>query len=132
MLNNNEKPKYKRITNKLYGGVKMIELNERQEIANVIFQQYGGGEFTLVTGAKNFQYLKDGGLIFEIDRNKKGVRWVETRLNGNDLYDVRFFNRKGEIIAEEKDVFNEQLVDTFQQNTLLYASLLPKEFEAKI
>lgn len=110
----------------------MIELKERQEIANVIFQQYGGGEFTLVTGAKNFQYLKDGGLIFEIGRNKKGVKWVETRLNSNDLYDVRFFNRKGEVIAEEKDVFNVQLADTFQQNTLLYASLLPKEFEAKI
>ena len=110
----------------------MIELKERQEIANVIFQQYGGGEFTLVTGAKNFQYLKDGGLIFEIGRNKKGVKWVETKLNGDDLYDVRFFNRNGKVIAEEKDIFAEQLHNTFQQNTHLYASLLPKKYEEKI
>jgi hypothetical protein len=110
----------------------MIETKEQQEIANVIFQQYGGGEFALVTGAKNFKYLKDGGIIFEIGRNEKGVKWVETKLNGNDLYDVRFFNRKGEVLTEVKNIFNDQLHNIFQKNTLLYASLLPKEYETKI
>lgn len=110
----------------------MIELKEQKEIANVIFKQYGGGEFALITAAKNFQYLKDGGLIFEIGRNEKGVKWVETKLNGEDLYDVRFFNRKGEVLAEEKDIFAEQLHDTFQQNTHLYAAIFPKENETKI
>ena len=110
----------------------MIELKEQKEIANVIFQQYGGGEFALITGAKNFQYLNDGGLIFEIGKNEKGVKWVETKLNGEDLYDVRFYDRIGKVLKEENDVFNEQLHDTFQQNTHLYASLLPKEYEAKI
>ncbi len=109
-----------------------MELEKRQEIANIIYKQYGGREFALVTGAKNFQYLEEGGLIYEIGRNEKGVKWVETKLNGNDLYDIKFYNRKAEIIAEEKDVFCEQLHNTFQQNTLLYASLLPKECEEKI
>ncbi len=101
-----------------------MELKEQQEIANAIFQQYGGREFVLVTGAKNFQYLKDGGLIYEIGRNEKGVKYVETKLNGDDLYDVRFFDSKGKVLAEEKDVFADQLLDVFQQKTHLYASLL--------
>ncbi len=112
-----------------------MNLTENEEaaiIATAIYEQYGGREFTLVTGAKKFQFLKGGGLIFEIGRNEKGVRWVETKLNAEDLYDVRFLNRKGEVLAEEKDVFAEQLHDTFQQNTHLYASLLPKENESKI
>ena len=109
-----------------------MELEKRQEIANIIYKQYGGREFALVTGAKNFQYLEEGGLIYEIGRNEKGVKWVETKLNGNDLYDIKFYNRKAEIIAEEKDVFCEQLHNTFQQNTHLYASLFQKECEEKI
>lgn len=109
-----------------------MELEKRQEIANIIFRQYGGAEFALLTGAKNFQYLKDGGLIYEIWRNVKGVKWVETKLNGGDLYDIKFYNRKAEIIAEEKDIFAEQLHNTFQQNTHLYASMFPKEDEEKI
>jgi hypothetical protein len=109
----------------------MIE-EEQKATAKIIFEQYGAGEFAIVTGAKNLKYLKDGGLIFEIGRNKKSVKWVETKLNGNDLYDVRFFNRKGEVLTEVKDIFNDQLKDIFQQNTYLYVSLLPKEYETKI
>ena len=109
-----------------------MELEKRQEIANIIFRQYGGAEFVLATGAKNFQYLKNGGLIFEIGRNEKGVKWVETNLNGNDLYDIRFYNQKAEIIEKETDVSCENLHNTFQQNTHLYASIFPKNGEEKI
>ena len=109
-----------------------MELEKRQEIANIIFRQYGGAEFALLTGAKNFQYLKDGGLIYEIGRNVKVVKWVETKLNASDLYDIKFYNRKAEIITEEKDVFCEQLRNIFQQNTHLYTSIFPKEYEEKI
>ena len=111
-------------------------LNETEEaaiIATTIYKQYGGSEFALITGAKKFQYLKGGGLIFEIGKNEKKVKYVETKLNkAEDLYDVKFYDKMGKVLSFEKGLFAEDLHDAFQQNTHLYASLLPKEDEVKI
>jgi hypothetical protein len=110
-----------------------MENEEAAIIATMIYKQYGGREFAMVTGAKKFQYLKGGGLIFEIGKNEKKVKYVETKIDkAEDLYDVKFYNKMGKVLSIEKGLFAEDLHDTFQQNTHLYASLLPKENESKI
>ena len=80
-----------------------MENEEAAIIATMIYKQYGGREFAMVTGAKKFQYLKGGGLIFEIGKNEKKVKYVETKIDkAEDLYDVKFYNKMGKVLSIEK------------------------------
>ena len=58
-------------------------------IANIIYQQLGGGRFAAMTGAKNFVALENG-IKFNIGRNASKANTVKITLNGLDLYDVEF------------------------------------------
>ena len=58
-------------------------------VANTIYQQLGGGRFAAMTGAKNFLAI-DNGLRFRIGRNASKANMVEIKLNGLDLYDIKF------------------------------------------
>ncbi len=91
-----------------------------------IFNQYGGHEFLLVTGAKEVGYVdndKEKSLSFKLPANPKHIRYVKTILEPTDVYTVQYFNfnNRGRIIKEEKEVYAEDLVDFFEINTGLYA-----------
>ena len=72
---------------------KMVTDNNR-EIAITILNQLGGRRFAVMTGAKDFLAVKNG-LQFKIGRNISKANRVEIKLNGLDLYDVRFYRQTG-------------------------------------
>ena len=92
------------------------------EIANEILRQLGGqNRLKAMIAAKNYVALRDGnqpanGLQFDFMKAKDGINKVQIRLNGNDLYDVKFFAQRGvncrEMIARE-DVFVADLEGVF-------------------
>jgi len=109
-------------------------------VANNIYQQLGGGRFTAMTGAKNFVALENG-LRFRIGRNASKANMVEIKLNGLDLYDIKFikhtpysfkigkdgsFKETQESVktmAEFNDYYGDMLQDCFTRVTGMYTSL---------
>ena len=108
------------------------------QIANTILAQLGGRRFTVMTGAKNFIAI-DNGLRFKLGKNASKANMVEIKLNGLDLYDMRFYrytpaklvvnHNKGtadwhdEKIADVKtynDIYCDQLQELFTETTGLY------------
>jgi uncharacterized membrane protein (Fun14 family) len=88
-------------------------------VAQTILAQLGGNQFIVMTGAKNFV----GGerdLSFKIGKNCKKVSHVKITLNGMDLYNVQYLNIRGvkvTVVAEEFDLYNNQLQQSFTTNT---------------
>ena len=98
---------------------------DNQMTARTILNQLGGNRFVAMTGAKQLVDLGEG-LQFRIGRNCKKVNSVVIKLNGNDLYDVEFYNIRGINFtkkSEAKNVFCDQLADIFEEHTGLYTSL---------
>jgi 3-deoxy-D-manno-octulosonate 8-phosphate phosphatase KdsC-like HAD superfamily phosphatase len=93
------------------------------EIANEILRQLGGaGRLKVMINAKNFVGLAEGnqpanGLQFAFMKGSAGINMAQIRLNGNDLYDVRFMKQRGMNpaveVAAENDVFVADLADLF-------------------
>ena len=109
-------------------------MTRNEEIANTIYQQIGGRRFTMMTGAKNYLAI-DNGLRFQIGRNASKANRVEIKLNGNDLYDVRFYRTTGGNLNMKtfeftpvkttevklfEDIFFDQLEEIFTMVTGLY------------
>lgn len=99
-------------------------------VARTILEQLGGNRFAMMTGAKNFSCGgKDNYLGFRIPRSKGkngSVNYVKIALNGNDLYDVeygRIHGMKYTVVAEDIDIYNDMLKDSFENYTGLYTSL---------
>ena len=101
-----------------------------------IYKQLGGNKFSLMTGAKNFGYseTKEGNtnLTFQIGRNKNSITHVSITLNGLDLYDIEFLKIRmisrearleRKVKASFQNVYCENLVETFENATELYARL---------
>lgn len=110
-------------------------------VADVIYQQLGGGKFVAMTGAKDFVALKDG-LRFKIGRNASRANMVVIKLNGLDLYDVEFikhtpYNFKiskdgksfkeiqesSEVIARLENYYADMLQEGFTKVTGMYTHL---------
>lgn len=98
---------------------------ENVQIAKTILDQLGGNRFMVMTGAKNLVAI-DAGVRFRVGQNAKGINMVEVRLNGRDLYDMRF----GRVVAgafKEKakvdDVWCDMLQEIFTAETGLYTKL---------
>ena len=94
------------------------------DFAIEIFNQYGGSAFQVITGASRIGYVdndEEKSLSFALPANPKHVRYVKTILEPTDVYTVQYFNNRGRIIKEEKEVYAEDLVDFFEINTRLYA-----------
>ena len=84
-----------------------------QEILN---QLGGAGRLKAMINAKNFVAL-DAGLRFRHMPGKNGANMAEIKLNGNDLYDVKFYKVRGpdaKLIAEDEDVFVGDLAGRFR------------------
>lgn len=98
-----------------------------EEVATIILNQMGGmNRIKVMTGANNFIAI-DYGVKFSFKGSKK-MNMVEIKLNGKDLYDVKFFkyiasSMKLTEIKEMNDLYNDMLKDAFEQATGLYLSL---------
>jgi len=92
-----------------------------------IIKQLGGQKFIMMTGAK--QFVSDSEkqrIFFKIGRNSGGVNMVEIKLNGLDLYDMKFLwvSVKGiKTIKEYGSVYYDQLQSLFTSVTGMYTSL---------
>ena len=94
------------------------------EIAKIILQQMGGtGRLSSFVGAKDFIAIDKGVQFrFTAKSGNKSNR-VQVKLNGNDLYDVKFLWTRGtnmKVISEHSDVFCENLIDLFEGQTKLF------------
>lgn len=108
----------------------MEQVNETKQIAATIFQQLGGKKFAVMTGAKHYgAKLEENGstsLSFKIGRNSKSVNYVKISLNDKDLYDISFMaisKVKRTLKASFKDLYCDQLVPIFEQETGMHTSL---------
>lgn len=100
--------------------------------AETIYQQLGGFGFAAMTGAKHFVAL-DNGIRFRIGRNRSKANIVEIRVNGRDLYDVKFIkhtpysfkiSKDGQSFKETQESF--KTVATLED---YYADMLQDGFE---
>lgn len=94
------------------------------KVANIIYAQIGY-KGMLMLGAKNLIAM-DNGLAFKIMKNAKGVNYIEIKLNGKDLYDVRFCNvsvKRVKEIAVVNDLYADILNKSIEENTGLYTKL---------
>ncbi len=106
-------------------------------VAKTILEQLGGNKFLAMTGAKNL--VSDGNTLrMRLPRNGSKANSLWVTLNGNDLYDMRFFNYKmgginlktGEMIPDKvtheviyNDIFCDQLQEVFTRHTKMYTHL---------
>ncbi len=101
------------------------ERNEREatlEVAKTIYQQLGGARFAFMTGARQFvgaAFEGLGSLRFRIRH-----RIVVIRLTAADDYTITLYTaRSNRIVAEQDQVYCDQLVEVFEHLTGLRASL---------
>ena len=128
--------KMKPITNYIVGkaifpkGVKMYTVAERQQIAQTILLQLGGGSNRIkaMLGAYDFSCLEKG-VSFRFKMCRK-TNYLEISLNGWDLYDLKFgkiketkLGPKFEIVEEFKDAYAEDLSQIFESVTGLCLTL---------
>lgn len=112
------------------------QIYESQKIARIIHNQLGGTRFDLMTGSYNFVVI-DNGIEFKLRRNQSKANWMEIKLNGLDLYDIKFLKVRGgnvnkkyeyvpittETVKEINNVYFDQLQELFTQETGLYTRL---------
>ena len=97
-------------------------------VAETILEQLGGGEFRMMTGARDLvSGIGDhGGLQFKITKGKDGVDKVVIKYDkGLDLYDVEFWNMRTKeptLLKVQNMVYADDLRDVFTANTGLYTS----------
>lgn len=95
-----------------------------KEQAMEIINQLGGfGKLKAMVSADGFMYHRDW-LSFSFKGNKK-IDMIRIKLNAMDLYDINFykFNKKNfelEDRAEYNGVYNDQLIEIFENTTGLY------------
>ncbi|EDZ4570188.1 hypothetical protein GVS27_22935 [Salmonella enterica] len=99
-----------------------------KEIAVEILNQLGGNKFIAMTGAKNFVWLENGGLIFKLPSNFacNDINLVKIELDPSDTYNVEFFKSRGaslKSIASYTMIYCDQLQDIFTETTGLYTHL---------
>lgn len=89
------------------------------DVGRTIFHQLGGTKFAMVTGAHNFVNLENG-LRMTLRRNKSNAKWLQIKLNGNDLYDMEFISLRKDVtkvVVEYNDVYYDMVNDIFESVT---------------
>jgi hypothetical protein len=108
-------------------GEKIMELEERKNIAQTIVNQLGGRRFMMMTGVKKFGMNSKGGIEFKIGRNATSCNHVSIDYNfGKDLYEVTFGRiRAGKYTVMKKleEVYFDELQERFTEFTGLYTRL---------
>ena len=96
-------------------------------IAKEILSQLGGNRFIAMTGAKNCSDIGNG-LAFQLPASltKSRINAVKIILDPSDTYTVsfmRFTNTNIKTISQHQDIYCDQLVELFEQQTGLYTHL---------
>lgn len=94
-------------------------------VAEIIYQQLGGGQFRAMTGSKSFIAYPDA-LVFAIPPNKSAARKVRITLLSSDTYRMEFFRQmKIDPIKDltHEDVYFDQLQEIFTQVTGFFTRL---------
>ena len=106
-----------------------------KEIAGTIYQQLGGGKFSIMVGAKDLGFIRtDEGvaLVFKFMKNKSGMNYLKIIYNEVlDLYNMIFYKARWskkdlEVKFTEKrfnDIYCDQLTEIFENYTGLYTHL---------
>ena len=102
-------------------------------VANTILAQYGGRIFRMVTGANTFTGTENS-LTFRVPNAKNAITHVVTTLMPSDTYKVEFLSisraigveMDRKVISTHEDVYFDALMDVFEQETGLYATLRPR------
>lgn len=97
-------------------------------VANTIYQQLGGREFVLMTGAKDFK-VTDDSLSFKIGRNKTQCNFIKITYNvGYDDYTMMFGYKTYKALKELETIgglFFVDLQPEITRFTGLYTQLIP-------
>jgi hypothetical protein len=94
-----------------------------------ILTQLGGKRFVVMTGVKQLIVVgSEEGLGMKLPRNQSGATHLRiTLIKHKDLYKVEFLRMRGvgaiKTVAEYDDVYNDQLVQLFEQETGIYTRL---------
>lgn len=96
-------------------------------VAKEILSQLGGNRFVAMTGAKNLADVGNG-LAFKIPATltKKRINAVKIVLDPSDTYVVKFMRmttKELKTVAEFSNVYCDQLVELFEDQTGLYTYL---------
>lgn len=104
------------------------------EIANIILEQIGGmRRMKMMTGASNFAAIENG-VQFNIGSGAKdGINKVVIVLTPADLYKMSFWHiptrkeivngAEPKLISEDDGIFNDMLMDMFEEHTGFYLTL---------
>jgi hypothetical protein len=113
----------------------MEQIMTDMTVATTIFQQLGGRQFQVLTGARNL-VGGDDSLSMQVSASaqiplKNRCTHVRITLDPMDTYTVEFlrFNRKTYEFTEcskHEGVYNDQLKDLFEAQTGLYVTLQPR------
>lgn len=101
--------------------------NKNLEIANTVIQQLGGtGKLVMMVGAWNF-IVGDNSISFRF-KGSQVANYVKIILDALDTYNVEFklVNTQSGICEEKEKfsmIYNDMLVNTFEEYTGLYLSL---------
>lgn len=97
-------------------------------VAMIIDQQMGGAMKDLLIGTYHKYAIKDG-LQFKF-RGSPVANFVEIKLQENDLYTMSFKKIRGFTALQGEtfsDLYDENLVSTFEETTKLFLSLHPSK-----
>ncbi len=96
-------------------------LAKKFPVASEILRQLGGGKVLVMTGAKAIFGKNNLTLLL-------GTKCLQIKLNSADLYNIIYVTatpqKANKPIAEMKDIYYENLVETCEQMTGLYFRLL--------
>ena len=119
---------------------------DTQTVAKTILSQLGGNEFLRMTGvsrlAKGVDNKENPFLIFSLPKNDFNVHHfskVKVTLNGHDLYDISFYNKRKDKLSGmmldvvtkiRQDVYCDELQDVFELETNLLCTFSPRASNA--
>src|SRR3954466_9802615 len=98
------------------------------DVANTILEQLGGqARLKMMIGASNFIARNEGlgGLSFRLPATlpRPRMNMIKIMLNARDLYDIEFLDIRANakngfrMVAEAKDIYNDQLREVIERNT---------------
>jgi len=94
------------------------------DVAQTILQQIGAGTLALL-GAHSLMSTPFG-VYFAIGRNPKSITKIAVTLDPSDTYTIQFWKGRGvnmKLVAEESDVYVDQLHSMIEQHTMLRTRL---------
>lgn len=100
-----------------------------KEVATTILQQLGGNKFIVMTGAKDFFALENGGgLGMSIPRNKSKANRLKIKLMPDDTYTLEWIKFSPSRWQPKKLTFTEPKVTVLKTQEGVYCDMLQEFF----